>query len=514
MTLSNASASSVTDTAPTNYTHRQGDVTSHIGIHQQIDALVSRINLGSMLFGIVGNFLCICVFKNKALLKKRFNWYLLILAFIDCIFCTIVFLNYLVFNINQERALYDLSKFTCYFTDFIVNSVDEYSVFLTLLLSIDRLNAITNPIRNKFFVTNRYQKQLTFVGMALITLVNMPYFFLSQRMYVIPEHVETSSKETLEYDTDDSLVGHHKQPYCEYETFMENNMNLSDERHKMKYIYIIYCNIFIPLLFNLIPALAILILNLALWFFMKNYTQSSSASKKEKKKSFFSITFFNSSHKLRMTKSQQSHYFTIIAIGLWLLLTSIPYYMLTTYNWATSLNIINDNTRLHMTVQAISSAFFNSNHCINILIYGMFHKDFRFDFLRTFFNIFNLNPLVKLNPVILQSKRITKRNPQVDKIVSMYSSKEASQLMSNMNSNNVNKSYQFVDANIKLGSVIQSDEDMKSFSDMPNEMTPNQRLFLPKPNSFLFKYFKHSAKSEARKKEASNEALEENLRLG
>ncbi len=202
----------------TNFTHKIIDLPHQDDIHQQIDVLVSRVNMGQMLFGIIGNLICICVFKNKALLKKRFNWYLLILAFIDCIFCAIVFLNYLVYNIKEERALYDLSKFTCYFTDFIVNSVDEYSVFLTLLLSIDRLNAIINPIRNKFFITNRYQKQLTIIGIVLITLANSPYFYLSQRTYIIPSN------------------HHHHHPLVKKSTSFQNSKEIWNIHYRVNFV--------------------------------------------------------------------------------------------------------------------------------------------------------------------------------------------------------------------------------------------------------------------------------------
>jgi hypothetical protein len=198
-----------------------------LNIHDQIDAVVSRVNLASMLFGIVGNLICICVFNyNKILLKKRFNWYLLMLACVDCIFCCVVFSNYLVFTLyRQQRALYDLSSLTCYCTDFVVNSVDEYSVLLTLLLSIDRLYAIRRPINIKLFVTYRYQKQVTAFGFALITLVSLPYFLLSQRSYVIPTHMEKPIK-NLSNNNSSQHIGEYMavtvEPFCKYELFAES----------------------------------------------------------------------------------------------------------------------------------------------------------------------------------------------------------------------------------------------------------------------------------------------------
>lgn len=199
---------------------------------------------------------------------------------------------------------------------------------------------------------------------------------------------------------------------------------VKDKEEKKRIIYILVCNIIIPLLFNIIPAFIILGLNLTLWCFIRHYTHVSQMNKINSQnnnnnhnhnhnncgnKSFAfsqkisltngvgggghqcrqqtrqsnvsngsnSISYTAALSKSRVTKAQKSYYFTIIMLGIWLIFTTIPYYSLFTYYWASSLSLINDRSRLHMTVQAVSSAFFNSNHCINIAIYLLFHKDFR-----------------------------------------------------------------------------------------------------------------------------------------
>jgi hypothetical protein len=171
----------------------------------------------------------------------------------------------------------------------------------------------------------------------------------------------------------------------------------------------------LPVLFNIIPGLLILINNSALWFYMRNYTRSlkrndqdnyartvTAASSTAAAAAAMMVVYNhngttnmtattslnNTTIKQQqqqrhrrydtMTKSQRSHYFTIITLGVWMLLTSIPYYIFTTWNWAASLRVIQHSdtrsTRIYMSVQAITSAFFNSNHCVNILIYMAFYK--------------------------------------------------------------------------------------------------------------------------------------------
>ena len=125
-----------------------------------IDRIVSKINLCSMAFGIVGNLFCIIVLFNKHMLQKRFHYYLLALAFSDLFYCLIVFSNYAYFIINPPNLLYDLAWSTCYLTDFAYKSFDSIGVILTLIVSFDRVYAIRNPLALRNFFTYRFPKRI------------------------------------------------------------------------------------------------------------------------------------------------------------------------------------------------------------------------------------------------------------------------------------------------------------------------------------------------------------------
>ena len=159
-------------------------------VSKHTDHIVSQLNVALMFFGIVGNMTCLCVLTNRKLYKKRFNRYLLTLAFVELCFSSIVFTNYLIFSLYQpkehhhrRRTLYDLSRFTCYYIDFIVNILDELSVYLMLLLSIDRLYAIREPIKTKLFVTQQKQKRCVLAGVLLVVFFNLPYFLMHQYQF-------------------------------------------------------------------------------------------------------------------------------------------------------------------------------------------------------------------------------------------------------------------------------------------------------------------------------------------
>lgn len=129
------------------------------------------------------------------------------------------------------------------------------------------------------------------------------------------------------------------------------------------YIIHIICDIILTLVLNFVPALIIMLLNFYLWHFIVKYKKTASAE----------LGASSHGQQRRMSKSQKSHYITIIMIGIWLLLTSIPYHLFCFYYKIYGYQ----NSYLFMAVQGVTSAFFNLNRCLNIFIYTCFHSDFQ-----------------------------------------------------------------------------------------------------------------------------------------
>ena len=153
-------------------------------MYHTIDVIAARVNYFLMLFGIVGNSLCMCVLVQKKLLGHRFNCYLLVLALVDLVFSTVVFANYSVMYTNPNRALFDLNKVACYFTDYFVHAIDSFCVIITLIVSLDRFYAIIKPIRLRSLFTNRYPKQISAACFLALLLVHLPEVFLNEREYI------------------------------------------------------------------------------------------------------------------------------------------------------------------------------------------------------------------------------------------------------------------------------------------------------------------------------------------
>lgn len=153
-------------------------------VYDQIDLLVAHVNFFIMLFGIAGNSICLCVFSRKSLLARRFNWYLLCLAGADLLFSIITFINYAIIFNNPSRAIFDLNWLTCHLIDYVIATLDAFCVFLTLILTIDRLYAIVKPLKIKQFVTHMYPRRLSLACLLVFMLLLLPEIFLSQRKYI------------------------------------------------------------------------------------------------------------------------------------------------------------------------------------------------------------------------------------------------------------------------------------------------------------------------------------------
>jgi hypothetical protein len=345
------------------------NVTSSVASEEDTSfMIIAKAHLIVTSFGMIGNGICIFVFSQKNFLVRKFNLYLLILAIAEFLFCCIVFSNTFVFLIFPNKFMTDLSIIPCFVTEYAVNVIDAFCVFLTLLLSADRLKAILDPITSRLFFTNIYPKRITFTSLILILAIKSPQIILAQRTFL---------NDPIQLLENNSIS-------CNFSDLTQDMLPICHEcDNENKKLYIIICGIILPILLNIIPTILILILNITLLVNLKNYkNRTLNLISKQRNKTV---------KQLKATR-QKSHHFTIIIIGIWLLLTSSPYYTINTIIRLSNLNIsnfvISENFYLY---QAIFSVFFNSNHCINIIIYFIFHKTFRFKSMKILFKLFKSN---------------------------------------------------------------------------------------------------------------------------
>lgn len=329
-------------------------------------------NFFLMISGIIGNLLCIKVFLKKQLNRRRFNWYLCVLAIFEFFYCFLLFIDYSVYILRDDKKLlHEINQNIEVLMYVLVHCTDSCSVAITLLLSIDRLYAIQNPMLIREFITNKRPKLLIFMVFVVFMLANIPQLII---YYLIKP-------------TDQNIL-------------------------------LIYRSILLPIILNIIPANLIILLNTILIIKIINYDRSQGTGsfacysemknnplivannesidgnsinyKKDKyitRKS--SIPQINNYR--RMSGSQMSHFIVIIVIAGWLLFTTAPYYVMLYMTYFDGYK-----TDIFLKIQFITSVLFNSNHCLNIIIYVCFHNNFR-DHLFTFIgNLSNSRGLMQI----------------------------------------------------------------------------------------------------------------------
>ena len=167
-----------------NFPSKNINMINQNNLSTKITNIVGKFNLVLMFFGTLSNMVCVRVFVKKSMLKKRFNKYLFAHSFVNILFCLLTFINYLVYILYEEKNFSDLHKLSCYFHDYILNLLDALSVYLAVILSIDRLYTIKKPIKIKNFLTYKYPVGVIFIGFIIISLASIPILILNPRAYV------------------------------------------------------------------------------------------------------------------------------------------------------------------------------------------------------------------------------------------------------------------------------------------------------------------------------------------
>ena len=311
-----------------------------------VEEISSYINISLLVIGIINNLLCIYAFLQKRLLKRKFNWYLLILTIFRLIFCVILLVDYIFSKINTI-LLHDYNYISKIAVDFTIHTSDSCITMLTLFLSLDRLYAIKYAIKNtlkiRLFITNLHPKKL--IGLSLVILIALKTFSFT---------------------------------FCE--------IKFSSD------IHVIYCSLLSPLLFNSFPSVVILILNSVLVAKIIKYNE------KHKEREFDNETpvlllrirrfdYVSSA----FSRTQKSHYIIIIVSSVWSVITSIPYYSFNSYISLFQLKLFQNIFKMKRVIitQIISSIIFNSNHCLDFYIYLYFYNDFRIVLKNLFYRFFH-----------------------------------------------------------------------------------------------------------------------------
>lgn len=82
---------------------------------------------------------------------------------------------------QNEIRFQDLSWATCNLVDLTFEILNAFNLLLVLVLSIDRLYAIVNPLKLKMFFTYKYTKRIIPLVFLLVLLFVSPQLFIQPK---------------------------------------------------------------------------------------------------------------------------------------------------------------------------------------------------------------------------------------------------------------------------------------------------------------------------------------------
>ena len=129
---------------------------------------------------VVGNSLIIYVLTKPLFRKETFFRYLTVASIFDILSVLCIWLAYFpdFFLINKVDIM-------CKLYGFLPNLINEYSTWIIVLSSIDRLLAVRYPLKFDFRKEFKYQALIMLILFILLVLINLPYWFF---LLIQPEY--------------------------------------------------------------------------------------------------------------------------------------------------------------------------------------------------------------------------------------------------------------------------------------------------------------------------------------
>jgi hypothetical protein len=109
------------------------------------------------------------------------NWYFLVLTIFEFIFCLIVLMDYGFTKIHHDQIFFhDLHDFSRVLFECTIHTSQSCASLITLLLSIDRLYVIKNPMLIKGFITQHHCKKLISISLLALILIKTSSFIFCE----------------------------------------------------------------------------------------------------------------------------------------------------------------------------------------------------------------------------------------------------------------------------------------------------------------------------------------------
>ena len=263
------------------------------------DAYVS-ITIVITIIGLVGNVLCIVVMLNKAMRHLPFAVFSGVLAVSDSF---ILIESAILTSISRIPIVTSFERNTCGFFQFISYFCNQFSAWIVVYLTLERMIAVLLPLKCREIVTRRRASVILLMTGCILLAINIHAFWTAEYSY---SHYTCDWKKAF----------------------------------KQSILYRVYLWVDVTLFF-LVPATSIIMLNsIMIWhlFYMKKYHQTSVRKQKNAIYLLFtvSITFvaltapvtIHDMYFLYIGKqSDEDGAFYVVTYSLWLLNYAVNFYL-------------------------------------------------------------------------------------------------------------------------------------------------------------------------------------------
>lgn len=156
---------------------------------QTIDVLQSPLDLRYFLvrifypclliWGIIGNILCLRVLLSKKFIKNSTCQYLAVLAVIDILFIFMRSSKH-IYKLFQDTPIFNTSLSICRILTFFSSALAHMASWILVIVSFDRYLIVTSRYRRQNSSVSRVLRS-TSILIAVVVLCNLYYFFIQGR---------------------------------------------------------------------------------------------------------------------------------------------------------------------------------------------------------------------------------------------------------------------------------------------------------------------------------------------
>ena len=414
--------SSTNQTATKPYLYNRADWSAILDFLSPWSSDIENLVPSLHYLGMITNFICILVFTSKKLIRRRTIFDLALLAVADMMYnMTSVLPHFLMRTQIFTHNIFKTSTATCFIYDLVVKLFHSYSVLITVLITVDRFNHIHKPLKLARRLDNlKTNKFVAFCLFLVSLLLALPHGFLlvydeyerecDVREFFRKPILESSSLTLYQlYFTIaepiclwllPGLLITNMNFYVVYKIFKTNLANSQRSAMYNSHVQLshdhtgnVRTHMFQKLLLETrqrrptwlgrypLPTNHILTMHTS----ESNKRSSSSCA-------ISNMTLTKNSRKpMCISVFKMSHYLTILAVGFFFILSTLPYCILLTlknnlaftldYSMLSLADYLSDPGwimygRLRDWVSFLKIIFM-SNHCFNLFVYFLFDRVFR-----------------------------------------------------------------------------------------------------------------------------------------